>query len=93
MKKIRVFAAALLVCITALSLAACGGESSNNDIKSIEKPKTAATSDEADVSTRKDAVEASPNVNGKRFNLTLHEFTTEYNDAKDRRKENDRIFF
>lgn len=93
MKKIRVFAAALLVCITALSLEACGGESSNNDIKSIEKPKTAATSDEADVSTRKDAVEASPNVNGKRFNLTLHEFTTEYNDAKDRRKENDRIFF
>lgn len=94
MRKLRIFLAALLVFVTVLSLAACGNsESSNSGIKKIEKPKTAATSDEASINARSDAVEASSNVNGKRFNLTLHEFTSDYNNEKDHRKENDRIFF
>lgn len=93
MKKLRACTAALLALITVLCFAGCGSDESSNNIKNIEKPKTAATSDEASAAARTDAVEGSSNVNGKRFNLTLREFTADYNNVKARRKENERIFF
>lgn len=93
MKKLRACTAALLALITVLCFAGCGSDESSNNIKNIEKPKTAATSDEASAAARTDAVEGSSNVNGKRFNLTLREFTADYNNVKARRKKNERIFF
>lgn len=91
MKKIKAIAAVLIAAAAMMCFAACGeSESSGID---IEKPDAAASPDEANVSAKKDAVEGSSNVNGKRFNMTLREFSDEYNNAMTRRKESDRIIF
>lgn len=93
MRKIQTIIAALLAAVTVFCFAACGGEQqSSNNIKDIEQPNAAATKDEADISARADAVEGSDNVNGKRFNLTLREFTTEYNEGLKRLKESGQLF-
>lgn len=79
----RVIAAAL-VAATALCFAACGGNgSSENSVIEIVKPKTAATEDEGNITAKLDAVENSPNVNGKRFNINLRNFTFDYNKEKE----------
>jgi len=81
-----VLMAALLFC-----LSACGEKDASEEIKKIEKPKTAATQDEPDIAAKSDAVEISPNVNGVRFNMTLLQFTQQYNEAKQRRGEGEEI--
>ena len=86
--------AAVLSAATAFCFAACGGKSSSeNGIIDIEKPKTAATQDEGDFTARLDAVEDSPNVNGKRFNINLRNFTFDYNKEKDALSTGDKLVF
>ena len=81
-----VLIAALIFCLTA-----CGQKDANEEIKKIEKPKTAATQDEPDIVAKSDAVEISPNVNGMRFNMTLLQFTKQYNEIKQKRGETEGI--
>ena len=84
--------AILLAAVLALSLAACGGSGID-----ISQPEHLATFDmdalrwnkiiictDADVE-----VEESFNVNGRRFNLTLYEFTSKYNAEKQLRGDKD----
>lgn len=89
MKKLKATAAALLTASIVFCLAACGEKS--NDIKSIDKPDTAATRDEVSIVSEENAVENSANVNGKRFNMTLREFTVQYNEIKTLRGESELI--
>ena len=93
MRFLKRMTAGFLTASMALCLAACGGENTADHLKNIEKPKTAATQDEADFTAKAGAVEESPNVNGMRFNMTLQEFTQKYNEEKTLRQESDLIFF
>lgn len=78
---ISLFLAAAL----ALSLAACGGSGID-----ISQPENLATFDEPSyMQTEGGAVEDSFNVNGRRFNLTLYEFTSKYNAEKQLRGDSD----
>ena len=89
MKKLKATAAALLTAAILFCLAACGEKT--NDIKNIDKPDTAATEDEVSIVSEENAVENSANVNGKRFNMTLREFTVQYNETKTLRGESELI--
>ncbi len=87
----RIIAAALIAA-TALCFAACGGKSSSeNSVIEIVKPKTAATEDEGNITAKLDAVENSPNVNGKRFNINLRNFTFDYNKEKEALGESNKL--
>ena len=58
----------------------------------IEKPHSVATVDEPSyLLNETGSVEASANVNGRRFNMTLYEFTSKYNAEKKLRGDNDLI--
>ena len=75
----------LLAAVLALSLAACGGSGID-----ISQPEHLATFDEPSYLTEDNgAVEESFNVNGRRFNLTLYEFTSKYNAEKQLRGDKD----
>ena len=77
--------AILLAAVLALSLAACGGSGID-----ISQPEHLATFDEPSYLTEDNgAVEESFNVNGRRFNLTLYEFTSKYNAEKHLRGDKD----
>lgn len=77
--------AILLAAVLALSLAACGGSGID-----ISQPEHLATFDEPSYLTEDNgAVEESFNVNGRRFNLTLYEFTSKYNAEKQLRGDKD----
>ena len=68
-----------LVCaILIFSLCSCS--ESIEELKNIDEPQKTATSDEIELKRKEDAVEVSPNVNGKRYNMTLEEFTGRYNE-------------
>ena len=78
--KIRHSVTALLLAAAAVfGLTACG--SRNDDVKNVSKPKTTATGDEV-YTVPSDAVEESANVNGMRFNLSLYQFTANYNNER-----------
>lgn len=80
MKLFKAVLAALLAVVAVLSFSACGDNRTNNQLKSIERPETAATGDEpVDATAAANAVEKSENVNGVRFNLSLRGFTLKYN--------------
>ena len=65
--------------VMVIGLAAC----SDGGIKlNIKQPKSVSTADESEVEFETTAVEPSDNVNGKRFSITLYEFTERYNSAK-----------
>lgn len=89
MKKFKATAALLTAAACVFCLAACGEKS--NDIKNIDKPDTAATRDEVSIASDENAVENSANVNGKRFNMTIREFTLQYNEIKTIRGESELI--
>lgn len=80
MKKLKAMAAALLAAATVFCCAACGEKS--NNIKEIDNPGTTPAQDDVSIVSDGKAVEQSPNVNGKRFNMTLREFTVLYNETK-----------
>ena len=70
----------MLSAVFLLSLAACSKDNVKLD---IEQPKSiAAAENGGEEEPVSDAIEASNNVNGKRFTVTLHEFTERYNGAK-----------
>ena len=71
--------ALLLAAAVVFGLTACG--SRNDDVKNVSKPKTTATGDEV-YTVPSDAVEESANVNGMRFNLSLYQFTANYNNER-----------
>lgn len=80
MKKLKGITALLLSVLFLLSLAACSKDNVKLD---IEQPKSiAAAENGGEEEPVSDAIEASDNVNGKRFTVTLHEFTERYNGAK-----------
>lgn len=79
MKLLYKILSALSVAAIVLCCAACDG-GSGNQLKHIERPDTAATTDEAvDATAAVNAVEESDNVNGMRFNLSLRGFSLKYN--------------
>ena len=88
MKKIKGITALLLSAVFVLSLAACSKDSVKLE---IDQPKSISTIEDGEEATVSDAIEASENVNGKRFALTLHEFTVRYNTAKRLVKDTDLI--
>lgn len=70
----------LITAAAVILFSACSSNEKNNQLKNIERPDTAATGDEAvEATAASDAVELSENVNGVRFNLSLHGFTQKYN--------------
>ena len=78
----------MLSALFVLSLAAC----SKDSVKlNIDQPKSISTMEDGEEAPVSDAIEASDNVNGKRFALTLHEFTVRYNTAKKLVKDTDLI--
>jgi hypothetical protein len=81
--KMKRYIGVFLTLITAAAVilfSACSSNEKNNQLKNIERPDTAATGDEAvEATAASDAVELSENVNGVRFNLSLHGFTQKYN--------------
>ena len=79
MKKLKGITALLLSAVFALSLAACSKDGVKLD---IEQPKSISTEEDGEEAPVSDAIEMSENVNGRRFTLTLHEFTVRYNAAK-----------
>ena len=88
MKKLKGITALLLSALFVLSLAAC----SKDSVKlNIDQPKSISTMEDGEEAPVSDAIEASENVNGKRFALTLHEFTVRYNTAKKLVKDTDLI--
>ena len=88
MKKLKGITALLLSALFVLSLAAC----SKDSVKlNIDQPKSISTMEDGEEAPVSDAIEASENVNGKRFALTLHEFTVRYNTAKRLVKDTDLI--
>lgn len=91
MRYFKFLLSGILIAALLFSFSACGAKDSNEEIKKIEKPKTAATQDEPDISAKSDAVEISPNVNGMRFNMTLLQFTQQYNAVKQKNGETDGI--
>ena len=75
----------LLAAVLALSLAACG----RSEID-VSQPENLATFDEPSyLKSDSGAVEESFNVNGRRFNLTLYDFTSKYNAEKQLRGDKD----
>ncbi|MEE1060378.1 MAG: hypothetical protein UH080_00975 [Ruminococcus sp.] len=76
MKKIILF----LFCTMMIFSLCCCSESTSNESEIIDEPQKTATSDQIEPSKNADAIEVSPNVNGKRFNMTLEEFTGRYNE-------------
>ena len=88
MKKIKGITALLLSAVFVLSLAACSKDSVKLE---IDQPKSISTIEDGEEAPVSDAIEASENVNGKRFALTLHEFTVRYNTAKRLVKDTDLI--
>ena len=88
MKKLKGITALLLSVVFVFSLTAC----SKDSIKlNIEQPKSISTADDGEDEPVSDAIEASDNVNGRRFTVTLHEFTERYNAAKRQVLDNDLI--
>lgn len=80
MKNIRMIVAVLVSALIIAGLSSCDSQKSDNQLKSIEKPKTSATADEAEnLTVATNSVEKCSNVNGMRFNMTLREFTVKYN--------------
>ena len=70
----------LITAAAVILFSACSSNEKDNQLKNIERPDTAATGDEAvDATAATDAAELSENVNGVRFNLSLHGFTQKYN--------------
>ncbi len=88
MKKLKGITALLLSAVCVLSLAACSKDSVKLE---IDQPKSISTIEDGEEAPVSDAIEASENVNGKRFALTLHEFTVRYNTAKRLVKDTDLI--
>ena len=88
MKKLKGITALLLSAVFVLSLAACSKDSVKLE---IDQPKSISTIEDGEEAPVSDAIEASENVNGKRFALTLHEFTVRYNTAKRLVKDTDLI--
>lgn len=87
MKQFKKLTAALLAAVMLSSLAGCGWFGSSEQTSVSDD----ATSDEGKMVPKSTAVENSPNVNGKRFNMTLTQFSDAYNAEKSRRKEKDMI--
>ena len=80
MKNIRMIVAVLVSALIIAGLSSCDSQKSDNQLKSIEKPKTSATADETEnLTVATNSVEKCSNVNGMRFNMTLREFTVKYN--------------
>lgn len=80
--------AAILAALTAVSLSACMKAGDGGTVDEIPVT-TAATRDEAVIAVSEGAVEDSLNVNGKRFNITLYDFTAKYNAEKKKRGDTD----
>ncbi len=76
MKKIILF----LICTMMIFSLCCCSNSTSDESKNIDEPKKTATSDQIEPSKNESAIEVSPNVNGKRFNMNLEEFTGRYNE-------------
>lgn len=88
MKNLKGITALLLSVVFVFSLAAC----SKDSVKlNIEQPKSISTAEDGEDEPVSDAIEASDNVNGRRFTVTLHEFTERYNAAKRLVLDNDLI--
>lgn len=86
MKKLAFILAALW--LLGLLCACSKGESKIE----IEQPHSVATVDEPSyLLNEAGSVESSPNVNGRRFDMTLYEFTSKYNAEKKLRGDNDLI--
>lgn len=79
MKTGKIITALLLSAVFIFSLSAC----SQGKIKiNINKPENISAIEDDPEEPVTTAIEASENVNGKRFSLTLNEFTERYNAAK-----------
>lgn len=88
MKNLKGITALLLSVVFVFCLSAC----SKDSIKlNIEQPKSISAAEDGEDTPVSDTIEASENVNGKRFTITLHEFTERYNAAKRRVKDTDLI--
>ncbi len=79
MKIEKIITVLLLTAVMLLSLAACsqGGTKLN-----IDKPDSISSVEKMEDEPVTTAIEPSENVNGKRFSLTLYEFSDRYNEAK-----------
>ena len=89
MKNLRMIIAVLVAAVTIAGLSSCGSKQSENKLKDTERPKSTATVDEAEkITADPKAIETSPNVNGKRFNMTLRDFTAKYNEEQKLQGEN-----
>lgn len=71
--------AILLSALLLLSLAACSQSKTKLD---IDKPDSISAVEKGENEPMTTAIEPSENVNGKRFSLTLYEFSDRYNAAK-----------
>ncbi len=78
MRKLTIFFI-LIILITCT----CGCSQSDNKI-SIDEPQKISTGDQIFHAQNKDSVEFSNNVNGKRFTLTLEQFSYRYNEISQR---------
>ena len=78
MKNVRIIAAIMTAVCCAVLCSSCKQPEQKIEINA---PTISSTFDEVP-EFNKDAVEDSPNVNGKRFNLTLYDFTVRYNQLK-----------
>lgn len=85
MKNLRIIAAVLAAVCCAVFCSACAQPEQKIEINA---PTISSTFDEVPKFSQT-AVEDSPNVNGKRFNLTLSDFTERYNQLKQKRGELD----
>lgn len=77
MKKIKIFILTLSILLSFGVMTAC--DNSKNIFAKVDTPKSIATEDEINPTQRPGAVADSENVNGRRYTVTLQDFTIEYN--------------